>query len=281
MNPAQTSSLRYAETGNGSAVVLLHPIAMRLEFWAPVAERLCRTNRVDLARPEGPRRERTRRRPLHDPDLANDVIALVRALDLKQAYFVGCSLGGMVGQAIALGAPELVSGLVLANTTHAMTEQSREVMLQRAKATERGAGAHGRRRHRALVLARLSRDAGRDRGPGATLGSGQRQARRRQRLAGHRRPRPSRGGRRNQAARSVVTTGSLDPASPPEQARAMARDFRHARFRRNPGRRALFAARASRCLCRSRSRRRGVSELVRTGRARRNDELPHFRGEHE
>lgn len=233
MNQARSSSLRYAGAGNGNAIVLLHPIAMRLEFWAPVAERLARTNRVISLDLRGHGENARSHAPFTIADLADDVVALAHALDLRQAVFVGCSLGGMVAQAVALGAPELVSGLVLANTTHTMTEQSRGVMLQRAKAAGEGleqtvdadierwfSPSYRTTQIRTVDLVRrwvLANDKN-------VVANGWRAI-------------ASLDHREAVAAIDcpvIVTTGSLDPAAPSEQARAMARDFRRARFEEIP-----------------------------------------------
>lgn len=49
--------------------------------------------------------------------LAADALALLDALQIDKASFVGISLGGMIGQAMALAAPERIEKLVLADTT--------------------------------------------------------------------------------------------------------------------------------------------------------------------
>lgn len=111
---------------------------MRIEFWEAVAERLsgtCRVVSVDLrGHGQNPPAEAS----FSIDDLAGDVIALAKELSLGPATFVGCSLGGMVAQGIALRAPELVSDLVLANTTHTMGEKGAEVMRKRAEDSLKG-----------------------------------------------------------------------------------------------------------------------------------------------
>lgn len=49
--------------------------------------------------------------------LADDAIALLRALDIDKTHWVGLSMGGMIGQAIALKNPDLIDRLVLADTS--------------------------------------------------------------------------------------------------------------------------------------------------------------------
>ena len=49
-------------------------------------------------------------------DLASDIVALWDALGVDKSHFVGLSIGGMTGQALALGWPERIDKLVLADT---------------------------------------------------------------------------------------------------------------------------------------------------------------------
>jgi len=49
-------------------------------------------------------------------DLAGDVVALWDELGVEKSHFVGLSIGGMTGQALALGWPERIDRLVLADT---------------------------------------------------------------------------------------------------------------------------------------------------------------------
>jgi 3-oxoadipate enol-lactonase len=48
--------------------------------------------------------------------LAEDVVALLAALAIPRTHFVGLSMGGMIGQTLALEHPELLASLVLADT---------------------------------------------------------------------------------------------------------------------------------------------------------------------
>lgn len=50
------------------------------------------------------------------PDLAQDVIAAMDHAEIERAVFIGCSIGGLIAQHVALVVPERVTGLVLSNT---------------------------------------------------------------------------------------------------------------------------------------------------------------------
>lgn len=58
--------------------------------------------------------------------LADDAISLLGALDINKTHWVGLSMGGMIGQTIALKAPDLINRLVLADTSS--TTKGREDM---------------------------------------------------------------------------------------------------------------------------------------------------------
>lgn len=51
--------------------------------------------------------------------LADDVLALMKALGIKRATYIGLSIGGMIGQTLALKQPGLFDRMVLADTGHA------------------------------------------------------------------------------------------------------------------------------------------------------------------
>ena len=54
--------------------------------------------------------------PYELEDLAGDIVALWDELGIERSHFVGLSIGGMTGQALALGWPERIDKLVLADT---------------------------------------------------------------------------------------------------------------------------------------------------------------------
>jgi 3-oxoadipate enol-lactonase len=131
-------ALAYHVRGAGRLVMFLHTIGTRGAFWDPLVDRIedrCRCVTVDL---RGHGDSDVPRERFTLGDLADDVIELLRVEGKGDAVLVGCSLGGMVAQAVALKAPELLSALVLADTGHRQTEESRKAVLQRAEASLKG-----------------------------------------------------------------------------------------------------------------------------------------------
>jgi 3-oxoadipate enol-lactonase len=61
-------------------------------------------------------------------DLASDVVALWDALGIERSHFVGLSIGGMTGQALALGWPDRIRSLVLADTRADFTGEFAQFM---------------------------------------------------------------------------------------------------------------------------------------------------------
>lgn len=57
--------------------------------------------------------------------LANDVLSLLDYLSIDKAFFCGISMGGLIGQWLAINAPERIEALVIANTAPKIgTEQA-------------------------------------------------------------------------------------------------------------------------------------------------------------
>lgn len=106
---------RFGKEGAPPLVCLQH-FTGRMDNWDPI-----HTNRLALDRPvvlvdyRGVGRS-SGETPDSMQGMGRDIIAFIRALDVKQADIFGFSIGGMVAQQIALDAPELVRRLILAGT---------------------------------------------------------------------------------------------------------------------------------------------------------------------
>jgi 3-oxoadipate enol-lactonase len=71
--------------------------------------------------------------------LAEDVLALLHALGIEKTFFMGISMGGMIGQVLGLQAPELLEGLILCDTSSRVPREARPIWDERIE-TVRGRG---------------------------------------------------------------------------------------------------------------------------------------------
>lgn len=142
---SSTPALHYTlrEPRNGKAprhtVVLSHAIGTDLMMWDGLANLLAADCRVIAYDHRGHGSSDTAEGLYSMADLADDAARLLRELDTGPVVWVGLSMGGMVGQELALRHPGLVRALVLANTTSAYPDAARQAWQQRI-ATVRGEG---------------------------------------------------------------------------------------------------------------------------------------------
>lgn len=115
------------------AVVLAHSLACSHEMWRPQIEALSRDHRVVAYDLRGHGRSAAPEGPYSLALLAEDVLALADALSLGRFHFVGLSIGGMIGQQLALAAPERLLSLTLCATTSRIPPEGREAFDARAE----------------------------------------------------------------------------------------------------------------------------------------------------
>ena len=94
-------------------LVLASSLGTTWELWDAQLPSLVEDFRVVRYDHPGHGRSPTPDAPLTVESLADGVVELIDALDLERVSFCGLSLGGMVGMALALRAPERVDRLVL------------------------------------------------------------------------------------------------------------------------------------------------------------------------
>ena len=131
-----TPQLKVALQGAGAPVVLGHALGLDMGMWDGLAERLAAGGlgaprevlRYDQrghggsAAPAG---------PYAMDDLVDDAARLIREWGRGPVTWIGLSMGAMVGQGLAIRHPELVSRLVLANTTALYPEAAKAGWAQR------------------------------------------------------------------------------------------------------------------------------------------------------
>ena len=123
------------EPRNGKAprhtVVLSHALGCDLTMWDQLANQLASDHRVITYDHRGHGSSESPPGAYAMADLADDAAALLRELDTGPVVWIGLSMGGMVGQELALRHPALVRALVLANTTSGYPAAVQEVWRQR------------------------------------------------------------------------------------------------------------------------------------------------------
>ena len=113
--------IHYEISGSGPCVVFAHSLGSDLSIWESQKSALATRRtvlRYDIRGHGGTSYGNEAPPGAYDFDLlAADVVGLLDALNIERASFVGISLGGMIGQALALAAPRRLDKLVLADTT--------------------------------------------------------------------------------------------------------------------------------------------------------------------
>ncbi|MBB3213517.1 3-oxoadipate enol-lactonase [Herbaspirillum sp. Sphag1AN] len=112
-------------------IVLSHAIGCDLMMWDGLANLLAADCQVITYDHRGHGSSESMPGLYSMADLADDAAQLLREIDTGPVIWIGLSMGGMVGQELALRHPSLVRALVLANTTSAYPEAARTAWQQR------------------------------------------------------------------------------------------------------------------------------------------------------
>ncbi len=130
--PVLHYTLRLARNGAArKTIVLSHALGCDLSMWDQLANTLAEENNIVAYDHRGHGASEAPAGLYSMDDLAQDAARLVRELDCGPVVWIGLSMGGMVGQELAIRHPELVSALVIANSTSAYPDNVREVWQQR------------------------------------------------------------------------------------------------------------------------------------------------------
>ncbi|HZZ91508.1 MAG TPA: 3-oxoadipate enol-lactonase [Usitatibacter sp.] len=141
--------------GAGIPVVLVHAIGCDHRMWESLEGALTQRHRVVSVDVRGHGRSPVPPRPYTLDGLADDIVAVLDGVGVERAHYVGLSMGGMIGQALALRHPARLARLVIANSTSSYGPEGPRNWQARAKMVEEG----GLEAIREMVAARYFSDA--------------------------------------------------------------------------------------------------------------------------
>lgn len=110
-------AFRFDGPAEAPVVVLSNSLSSNLAMWDDQIAALTRHYRVLRYDQRGHGQSAVMPGPYSFDVLADDVHGLVRHLGIESVHFVGLSMGGMTGQALAVRHPEIVKTLVLCDTS--------------------------------------------------------------------------------------------------------------------------------------------------------------------
>jgi 3-oxoadipate enol-lactonase len=125
--------VHYRREGQGPPVVLSHALGCNLDMWDDVAAALADHSTVIRydTRSHGESEVVTAAFSL--ADLVSDAVRLIDDLHYEAISWVGLSMGGMIGQGLAIAHPGRVKKLVLANTASRYPDEARRLWTERAR----------------------------------------------------------------------------------------------------------------------------------------------------
>ena len=122
----------------GVPIVMSHALGMDLTMWDALAAELAPRHPVLRYDHRGQGGSAAVRAAYGIDALVDDAARLVTEWGRGPVVFVGLSMGGLVGQGLAIRYPQLVKGLLAANTAAYYPEPNRQGLLQRADAVRAG-----------------------------------------------------------------------------------------------------------------------------------------------
>ena len=109
--------VHYEVTGQGPWLTLSHSLAVHLGMWAPQVQALSQHFTVLRYDTRGHGATSAPPAPYTLDRLADDAHGLLQHLGVARTHWLGLSMGGMIGQVLAIRHPEVLDRVVLADTT--------------------------------------------------------------------------------------------------------------------------------------------------------------------
>lgn len=130
--------VHYTLEGPASAptVTMSHSLATDLSMWDPQAASLARRYRVLRYDTRGHGGTDAPGGAYTLAQLAEDARGLLKALGIGRSHWVGLSMGGMIGQTLALSSPELLQSLSLCDTSSRVPPEAKPVWDERISVAE-------------------------------------------------------------------------------------------------------------------------------------------------
>ena len=120
--------LNYRLHGEGKPVVLIGGLGSQISSWDDQVPLYSKRFRVLVFDNRGSGRSDKPEAGYGTEDMADDTAALMEALGIESAHVVGKSMGGMIGQWLAIKYPEKVDRLVLACSSASRDEVGNQIL---------------------------------------------------------------------------------------------------------------------------------------------------------
>jgi 3-oxoadipate enol-lactonase len=131
-------NVNYTLDGPATApvVTLSHSLAADLTMWDPQMPALTQKYRVLRYDTRGHGGTDAPAGPYTLEQLAEDARALLQALGIARTHWIGLSMGGMIGQTLALSSPGLFQSLSLCDTSSRIPAEAKPLWQERIKTAE-------------------------------------------------------------------------------------------------------------------------------------------------
>ncbi|MBI4609601.1 MAG: 3-oxoadipate enol-lactonase [Candidatus Rokubacteria bacterium] len=128
--------IHYTIEGEGPVVTLSHSLGCNLSMWDDQARALRGRYQVLRFDTRGHGQTSAPPGPYTLEQMADDLYGLLAGVGIRETHFVGLSMGGMIGQVVALEHPEMVKSLVLCDTTSRYPAEMWPVWEERIRTVE-------------------------------------------------------------------------------------------------------------------------------------------------